>query len=43
MTDLEQNDTILSISNLEVSFGAASVIRDVNLTLDRGDIFAPVG
>ncbi len=43
MTDLEQNDTILSISNLEVSFGAASVIRDVNLTLDRGEILALVG
>ncbi|UYV36747.1 ABC transporter ATP-binding protein [Rhodobacteraceae bacterium D3-12] len=38
-----QDDIILSIKNLEVSFGSMPVIRDVNLSLARGEILALVG
>ena len=35
--------TLLAISNLSIAFGTTEVVRDVSLTLDKGEILALVG
>ena len=38
-----ESTTLLALSNLHKSFGAFEVLRDINLTMEEGEVVALIG